>query len=158
MKGMAERRLAAPSRLASATCGLPTGRCGLVNPGAEPRTDGCEWHWAQLLPLKVGPRPAPPFGPSVSLPETESTSWNRTIALRQNARSSGARPGMHALAFGSGQLPPGLAAVAFGVLAGTGTHCGLVVARAGKTTAPGGPVRTPGSVATVTAVPATLAL
>src|SRR5580704_7814204 len=59
----------APSRVASATCGLGTGTCGLVSPGLLPPIAGCAWHIAQLLPLKAGPRPEP----LSILPETEST-------------------------------------------------------------------------------------
>src|SRR5258708_24292065 len=68
--------LVAPSRVARATCGFGTGFCGLLSPGLAPPNVGWAWHMAQLLPLKLGPKPAP----GSMAPETESTSWNRARA------------------------------------------------------------------------------
>src|SRR5277367_1562661 len=70
--------LVALSSVARRTCGFGVGFCGLFMPGLLPPTAGCAWHWAQLLPLKVGPRPDP-ASPGI-LPETESTSLKRASA------------------------------------------------------------------------------
>src|SRR5450432_4285401 len=64
--------LVAPSSIASSSCGLGMGFCGLDKPGLLPPVAGCAWHMAQLFALKVGPSPDPP-SPGI-LPETESTS------------------------------------------------------------------------------------
>src|ERR1700722_17710683 len=77
--------LVAPSSVASATCGFGIGFCGLVGPGLAPPIVGWAWHWAQLLPLKVGPRPDP-SSPAMA-PETESTSWKRSWACVKNVCS-----------------------------------------------------------------------
>src|SRR6266852_4555830 len=83
------------SSVAKATCGLgfltnPSVGCGLVPP-----TSGSAWHAAQLLALKVGPRP-PPASPATA-PDTESISWNRPRAALKKACS---------FAFSAGKGPP----------------------------------------------------
>src|SRR5882724_1580640 len=75
--------LVAPSSLASATCGLGSGRWGLSRLGLEPPLLGCAWHMAQLLPLNVGPRPEPDSIP----PDTESTSLNVSREVAKSACS-----------------------------------------------------------------------
>src|SRR5438445_13830537 len=45
------------SELASATCGLGIGFCGLAKPGLLPPMAGWVWHIVQLFPLNVGPNP-----------------------------------------------------------------------------------------------------
>src|SRR6516165_1167297 len=80
--------LLAPSSVATAICGLTA---GLVPPGV-----GWAWHPAQLLRLKRGPRPVPliiPLGASLTVPETESTAWNRAKAPPKKCVSALERPG-----------------------------------------------------------------
>src|SRR5439155_25973704 len=45
--------LIAPSKFASATCGLGIGFCGLAKPGLLPPMAGWVWHIVQLFPLNV---------------------------------------------------------------------------------------------------------
>src|SRR3954468_19005369 len=83
--------LMAPSRVATAICGLGRGSILLLSPGLLPRIPGSLWHIAQLFPLKVGPSPIPSSPGSV--PETESISSNRRIACSQATFSAGVSPG-----------------------------------------------------------------
>src|SRR5215212_4198164 len=69
----------APSRVASATRGFGTGFCGLATPGLDPPAAGCAWQRAQLLPLKLGPRPVP--GSPGIVPVTDATSLKISSAL-----------------------------------------------------------------------------
>src|SRR5437667_10121568 len=87
--------LIAPSKFASATCGLGIGFCGLAKPGLLPPMAGWVWHIVQLFPLNVGPNP-PLSSPSTS-PDTDCTSWNRRNAWLKKACS---------LAFRVGKAPP----------------------------------------------------
>ncbi len=82
--------LLALSRLASATCGFGIGFCGLRRPARLAPIAGCAWHCAQLLPLKVGPKPMPG---SPVLPLAEFTSIKRTIARLKKDCSLGLKPG-----------------------------------------------------------------
>src|SRR5206468_2142324 len=77
---------AAPSRVASVTWGFALGDCGLARPGLLPPVEGWAWHCAQLLPLKVGPRPFPSSPGTV--PETESISINSDMAWVKRFSSS----------------------------------------------------------------------
>src|ERR1700694_3448662 len=83
--------LVAPSKVARATWGFGTGCSLLFNPGLLPPTEGSAWHCAQLLPLKVGPRPTP--GSPVMAPLTESTSANTPTAELKKACCVAVRPG-----------------------------------------------------------------
>src|SRR5579859_580494 len=81
--------LVAPSSVASATCGLGRGLILLVGPGLVPPTAGSAWHMAQLLPLKVGPRPFP----DSMVPDTDWTSLKVFSAVRNIACSLALRVG-----------------------------------------------------------------
>src|SRR5712692_1471226 len=83
--------LVAPSSVASATCGFGTGLILLFSPGLEPPTAGAAWHCAQLLPLKVGPRPALP-SPGMA-PVTDWTSLKVVSAWLKKASSLALRVG-----------------------------------------------------------------
>jgi hypothetical protein len=74
--------LRAPCSVASATWGFVA---GLLPPLA-----GNAWHCAQLLPLKMGPRPEP-ASPAI-VPETESISANTVDALKKNDVSAELNP------------------------------------------------------------------
>src|SRR5262252_2249613 len=76
---------AAPSSVASATCGLGRGLSLLFRPGLVPPIAGSAWHCAQLLPLNVGHRPRLP-SPGM-LPVTDWTSWKVSSAWLKNASS-----------------------------------------------------------------------
>src|SRR5437879_10036877 len=65
--------LIAPSKFASATCGLGIGFCGLAKPGLLPPMAGWVWHIVQLFSLNVGPN-LPLSSPEMS-PDRDCTSW-----------------------------------------------------------------------------------
>ena len=102
-----------------------------------PRTAGCEWRCAHLLPLNVGPRPTPLSAPT--LPLTESTSLKRMRPCSRANKLAEESPAKH---------------VTFAA-APADDESGLIGCGVAGAPAPAAPGRGPGSVAPllVTACP-----